>query len=94
MSSNRSAAQLTPAADLTWSELGTQLDGSGFALTAPILTPQQCAEVVGMFDEQARFRSTITMARHAYGEGIYRYFADPLPDLVQALRESFYPHLA
>ena len=91
---NRSAAQPTPAADLPWSELEGRLDDSGFAVTAPILSPQRCAEVVGMFDEEARFRSTITMARHAYGEGTYRYFADPLPDPVQALRESFYPNLA
>lgn len=91
---NRSETEPGPAADLPWSELEGQLDGSGFALTAPILSPQRCAEVVGMFDEEARFRNTITMARHAYGEGIYRYFADPLPDPVQALRESFYPHLA
>lgn len=91
---NRSETEPALAADLPWSELEGRLDGSGFALTAPILSAQRCAEVVGMFDEEVRFRNTITMARHAYGEGTYRYFADPLPDPVQALRESFYPHLA
>jgi uncharacterized protein len=41
-----------------------------------------------MLDDDAQFRGTVIMARHAYGGGSYRYFADPLPPLVQALRES------
>jgi uncharacterized protein len=36
----------------------------------------------------------VVMARHAFGEGSYRYFADPLPPLVQQLREELYPPLA
>jgi hypothetical protein len=34
------------------------------------------------------------MARHAFGDGRYRYFADPLPPLVQALRTQLYPPIA
>ena len=44
-----------------------------------------------MFDEDERFRSTVVMARHAFGEGRYRYFADPLPPLVQTLRRRALP---
>ena len=40
------------------------------------------------------FRRRIVMERHGYGEGAYAYFADPLPDAVQALREGLYRHLA
>jgi hypothetical protein len=47
-----------------------------------------------MYDEPALFRSTVTMARHRFGEGAYRYFAHPLPDPVQALRRELYPPLA
>jgi hypothetical protein len=39
------------------------------------------------------FRSTIDMGRHRYGEGQYRYFARPIPDLVDTLRRAFWPHL-
>jgi hypothetical protein len=34
------------------------------------------------------------MGRHAYGEGSYRYFADPLPPLVGELRAALYARLA
>ena len=32
--------------------------------------------------------------RHGYGEGAYAYFADPLPERVQTMREDLYWHLA
>ena len=79
---------------LDWAELGRRLDEHGFAATPPLLSVEQCAQVSAMFDEDERFRSTVVMARHAYGEGRYRYFADPLPPLVQTLRRELYPPLA
>jgi len=85
--------ELPTLADLDWSALECRLDDEGFAVTAPLLSPGQCAGVVDMVDDDARFRNTVIMARHAYGEGSYRYFADPLPPLVQRLRESLYPPL-
>lgn len=84
----------SPLPDLDWPALEAQLDDRGFATTTPLLTPEQCAEVVAMFDDDTRFRSTVVMARHSYGEGSYRYFANPLPTLVQALRERLYPPVA
>lgn len=84
-----------PALDrLDWPALEARLDESGFAMTPPLLTPYQCAEVRDMFDDDQRFRSTVVMARHAFGEGSYRYFADPLPPLVQGLRTALYPPIA
>jgi hypothetical protein len=80
--------------DLDWQVVESHLDESGFAITPPLLSPEQCAEVVDMVDDDARFRSTVVMARYAFGEGSYRYFSDPLPALVRTLRESYYPPLA
>jgi uncharacterized protein len=79
--------------ELDWRELNGQLDARGFAVTAPLLTPAECAELADLFDG-GRFRSTIDMARHRFGDGRYRYFDHPLPEPIAALRGSFYGRLA
>jgi hypothetical protein len=76
-----------------WKSLTEELDERGCALTPPLLTPEQCSEISGLYDEADRFRATIDMARYRFGSGQYRYFAHPLPGLITELREAFYPHL-
>jgi uncharacterized protein len=78
---------------LDWNELRAQLDERGFAVTSPLLAAGECAQLSDLFDG-GRFRSTVDMARHRFGDGRYRYFDHPLPDEIQALRTSFYSHLA
>lgn len=75
---------------MDWRE---ELDEHGCALTPPLLTPEQCEEITGLYDEVHRFRSTIDMARYRFGSGQYRYFDHPLPTVVAELRERFYPQL-
>ena len=87
-------AVLDRLSSLDWPGLRDRLDADGIATTPPLLTSEECTDVIAMFDEDERFRSTIVMARHAFGEGSYRYFADPLPPLVQQLREELYPPMA
>ncbi|HEU4948247.1 MAG TPA: 2OG-Fe(II) oxygenase [Kribbella sp.] len=76
-----------------WKLLAEELDEVGCALTPPLLTPTQCSEISQLYDDAARFRATIDMARYRFGSGQYRYFAHPLPEPVAELREAFYPHL-
>jgi uncharacterized protein len=78
---------------LDWNELRAQLDARGFAITAQLLRAPETRELASLFDA-GRFRSTIDMARHRFGEGRYRYFDHPLPDAIAELRASFYRHLA
>jgi uncharacterized protein len=78
---------------LPWSDLAAQLDERGFAVTDPLLDAAECEELADLFDG-GRFRSTIEMARHRFGEGRYRYFAHPLPDTIAQLRAAFYAELA
>ena len=61
-----------------------KLDASGHAITPPLLDANECDELAALFDT-GRFRSTIDMARHRFGDGRYRYFDHPLPEPVAAL---------
>jgi uncharacterized protein len=78
---------------LDWSELNARLDAVGHAVTPVLLDEDECGELSDLFDG-GRFRSTIDMARHRFGDGRYRYFDHPLPELIAGLRAAFYPHLA
>src|SRR5918995_4564156 len=80
--------------ELDWPALGEELDRWGLAVTPPLLDEEQCRELNDLFDVDDVFRSTIVMSRHAFGEGTYRYFADPLPAVVQQLRVELYGALA
>ena len=79
--------------ELDWNRTVVVLDEVGVAATGAILTSDECRNLSALYDEVERFRSTIDMARHRFGEGQYRYFAHPLPTAVAALRASFWPHL-
>ncbi|WP_330229928.1 2OG-Fe(II) oxygenase [Nocardia sp. NBC_00508] len=76
-----------------WSGLLEELDAYGCAAGGPILTPDECAEFSAMWDDTARFRATVEMARYRYGEGTYRYFAEPVPEPIMTLRAAYYRKL-
>jgi hypothetical protein len=77
-----------------WTAAARDLDERGWATTPPLLTAAECAELVGLYADERRFRSRVDMARYRFGEGEYKYFANPLPPVVLALRRYIYPHLA
>jgi hypothetical protein len=76
-----------------WRALDQAMDDDGHALVRALLTEGECRELVTLYDD-ATFRSRVVMAKHGYGKGEYRYFAYPLPPLVETLRESLYAKLA
>jgi hypothetical protein len=78
---------------LPWPDLAAGLDDLGCAPTPAILTPAECGEVAELYTQDSRFRATVDMARHRFGQGQYRYFAYPLPAPVAELRAAFWPHL-
>ena len=81
-------------AELDWDALTEQLDEQGFTKTPTLFTAGECEELAATFDEDDRFRSTIDMKRHRFGEGQYKYFDRPLPALIDEARHAFYPPLA
>jgi uncharacterized protein len=77
---------------MNWSE--EDLDARGHAVIERLITPEQCDELAALYSAESGFRSRVVMARHGYGQGEYKYFSYPLPDLVARLRTSLYPRLA
>ena len=78
---------------LDWDALGDRLDTAASPSPSRSSTTRECDELAALFDG-GRFRSTIDMARHRFGDGRYRYFDHPLPEPIAELRAGFYGHLA
>jgi uncharacterized protein len=94
----RNAATPAPIAEriaaLDWDAIASALDAYGCATVGPLLTPQECIALRECYAADECFRSRIVMARHSFGRGEYKYFAYPLPKIVEALRRALYPPLA
>ncbi len=87
-------ALATRVNSLEWTALHAALDARGSAIVERLLDVQDCRALATMYAKEDNFRSRVIMAKHGFGRGEYRYFAYPLPPLVAALREAFYPQLA
>ncbi len=87
-------AVATRLARLDWAAVGRDLEARGHAVTPPLLTPAECRTVGALWEHPDRFRRHIDMAQHRFGAGEYRYFAEPLPPVIAALRRLVYARLA
>ena len=76
-----------------WESITAEVNSIGGALLPELLTPAEAEQIRGLYDQAARFRSTVNMARHRFGEGEYRYFRTPYPDPVERLKQALYPRL-
>lgn len=74
--------------------LSTAIDETGYAVLPGLLGATDCAALAKLYDGENGFRSRVVMARHGFGQGEYRYFDYPLPDVVEDLRTALYPPLA
>ena len=79
---------------IDWNAAEQSLSAGGYAVTPPILTSDECAAIIALYNDAARFRSHIIMERYRFGVGDYKYFDHPLPETVQKVRTSAYPHLS
>lgn len=79
---------------IDWAAVAAGLDEHGCAVIEGLLRAEACRGLAALYDDPARFRSRIVMARHGFGRGEYQYFDHPLPEPVASLREALYPPLA
>ncbi len=81
-------------AALDWQRVSRELDAQGWATIERVLTRGECDQVVALYEREELFRSRVVMSQHGFGRGEYKYFAYPLPALVDELRTRFYAQLA
>ena len=79
---------------LGWTGIGEELDTFGFATTGALLDAEACHALMRTYDDDTALRSHVVMRCHGFGEDEYKYFAYPLPDPVERLRQAVYPKLA
>lgn len=76
-----------------WADMERMLDVHGNAVLPGLLTAGQCVALAALYPQEQGYRSRVVMARHGYGRGEYKYFAYPLPSLLDRLRHALYPRL-
>ncbi len=77
-----------------WQKLDQDIDSKGHAVLRNLLSGSQCDQLIDLYEQDNQYRKIVVMQRHGYGQGEYRYFDYPLPDLVADLREKFYGPLS
>jgi hypothetical protein len=95
----KSVAAEAPSAEdrvarLDWDRIGRDLGEQGAAVVERLLASHECKEIAALYPREGHFRSHVVMSRHGFGQGEYRYFKYPLPDLIDGLRTALYPRLA
>lgn len=79
---------------IDWQTVREEMNEKGYAQMSQFLSVQYCGELIDKYDNSDLYRKTITMERHRFGLGEYKYFKYPLPDLIQTVRRTIYPNLA
>ncbi len=88
------AVAVAHAAMHDWASVVESLDARGNAVLPGLLSQAECKFLIGMYDEDERYRTRIVMAKHGFGSGEYKYFSYPLPGLLASLRSELYQSLA
>jgi uncharacterized protein len=79
---------------MNWDQHYQSLTDKGYATIPAFFTPQECIAFREMYDKDKLYRSVISMQRYRFGQGEYKYFAYPLPEMLERFRKSLYQHLA
>jgi hypothetical protein len=76
-----------------WDAITAEVSDFGGALLPRLLTKPEAEKMRKLYSDDHLFRSTIDMRRYRFGEGEYRYFQQPYPEPIEALKQSLYPRL-
>ena len=77
-----------------WTQTAEDLHTQGYALLPRVLTWAECAALTDGYADPDAYRKTVQMERYRFGQGQYKYFRYPLPQLLADIRATVYPFLA
>ncbi|ATL46131.1 prolyl 4-hydroxylase subunit alpha [Chitinophaga caeni] len=81
-------------AQYSWETLRLQLHEQGFAILPRLFYNNETKALVEQFDAENLYRKTVIMERYRFGRGTYKYYKDPLPNIIHHTREALYSFLA
>jgi hypothetical protein len=84
------ASSIRHGFQIDFDDLAAQFEERGYGLTPALLNESECNSLIKLYDVATAFRTRVVMARHNFGRGEYKYFADPVPEVVRQLRERLY----
>lgn len=73
-----------------WPAITKELYEKGFVIVRDVLDKEECDVLIAGYDADSTYRKTISMERYRFGQGEYKYFQYPLPELITKLRENVY----
>jgi uncharacterized protein len=76
-----------------WDAVTDEINDVGGALLPQLITKAEAKKLRELYTDDQRFRATIDMSRHRFGEGEYRYFERPYPEPIDELKRALYPRL-
>ena len=76
-----------------WDAITAEVNDFGGALLPRLLTDGEADTIKRLYPDDGLFRATIDMRRYRFGEGEYRYFHQPYPEPIGALKQALYPRL-
>ncbi len=76
-----------------WDRVAGMMHEKGYAVLSDIIPESVCNTLINYYPEDKRYRKKVVMERYRFGQGEYKYFDYPLPDLIQQLRTTVYEKL-
>lgn len=77
-----------------WNIITGEMHQKGYAIIPQMLTNKECEDLKANYYKADSFRKTVVMERYRFGLGEYKYFDYPLPECIEQIRTTLYPHLA
>ena len=76
-----------------WPSITKELHAKGFVTVRDVLNEKECNALIAEYNANGTYRKTINMERYRFGQGEYKYFQYPLPELITTMREKVYAEI-